>query len=66
MFEKFASGLLYREHIADAHIDEHAYNVVGNRDKGAGGDGRVDFEPLECEGYESTEYRGEYHDGKER
>lgn len=56
--------LLGREHIAYAHVDEHAYDVVGNGDKGACGNGRVYLEPLEGEGHESTEYRGEYHDGK--
>ena len=38
---------LYRERIADTHVNEHTYNVIGDGDKRPGGYGWVYFESFE-------------------
>lgn len=50
----------------DAHVDEHAYHVVGDGDKRAGSDGGVYLELLECHGDEGAEQCGKHHHAEER
>ena len=48
------------------HIDEHADDVVCNRDEGSRRDCRVYLEFFEREGYESPEHGGEHHHAEYR
>lgn len=49
----------------DGHVDDHADDVVGDGDKGAGGEGGVDLEFFEHEGDECAEDRCEEDDAEE-
>lgn len=60
------SGEEAHEPGGDEHVDEHADDVVGDGDEGAGGESGIDFEAFESEGYEGAEYRCKEHHSHQR
>ena len=54
-----------RQQYSNAHVKHHADDVVGDGDKGTGGNGRVYLQLLQRHGHQGTEYGGKHHHCKQ-
>ena len=65
MFFFIFGAIFLRKQHGDAHIKHHADDVVGDRDKRAGGNGGVYFQLFQRHGNQRAEDGCEHHHGKE-
>lgn len=54
-----------RQQYGNTHIEHHTYDIVGNRNKRAGGNGRVYLQFLQRHGHQCPEDGGKHDDGEE-